>query len=135
MIEELVDTTHWLARGHSIRTAGNPTIIPLLERTEKELRELLSFVRVTPVAGMNFGAIRLALFIPFGGPALWNRKVDLYLREIEYANDKCLGKGTPVPDWEWSLSGLDRPLEATGGRVVGDEPDSPGLPGDFMETL
>jgi len=132
---EFADTTHWIERSKWIRSTKNLQLTPVLEQVEKELRQLLAFVVHMPVVGMDFHTIRSGLFIPFGGPSLWNRKVDLLVREIEYANDKHFGQGTPVPDWEWTLSGIDRPLEARGGRVVGDEPDSTHLPGDIMETV
>jgi hypothetical protein len=134
-MEDLVDTGYWIQRGETIRSTICRELTPVLATTEEELRKLLGFVVHVPVSGMNMGAMRKALFIPFGGPCLWNKKVALLLREIEYANDRHCGKGTPVPDWEWKVAGLDRPLEVGGGRVVGVGENPPDLPGDPVETV
>lgn len=79
------------------------------------LHDLLMFVRKQPIVGLHVGAIRKQSFIPFGGPDLHNRKVNLYLAEIVLANtratwedDEAKGEETDLKR-QWELSGLVRP--------------------------
>lgn len=72
-----------------------------------ELEKLLLFVRKHPISGMEVGKIRVACFTPFGRENMFNRKVWLYMNEIEAYN-----KGKVDEEelkLEWKLSGLDRP--------------------------
>ena len=68
-----------------------------------ELGDLLSFVRANPIVGLRVGEIRGACFVGFG--VMYNRKVWLYMNEIEAYNE--LDEGALKRKWE--LSGLERP--------------------------
>ena len=76
----------------------------------EELEKLLLYVRKLPISGLLIGKIRGALFVPFGGPDLFNRKVSLFMKEIEAYNEAWQN---PVDEEElklgWKLSGLERP--------------------------
>ena len=76
----------------------------------EELEKLLLYVRVHGISGLLVGKIRGAVFVPFGGPDLFNRKVSLYTKEIKAYNDAWK---SPVDEEElslgWKLSGLRRP--------------------------
>ena len=73
----------------------------------EELGKLLSFVRKCSISGLQVMRIRTACFTPFGQKDLYNRKVWLYMNEIEAynkgeANEEELAR-------EWELSGIERP--------------------------
>ncbi|KKN11994.1 hypothetical protein LCGC14_1020870 [marine sediment metagenome] len=78
--------------------------------TLRKLRELLLYVRDHPIVGLGVEAIRGHVFVPFGGPNLFNRKASLLLAEIE-ANQAHWQM--PIDeekfDTEYKLSGLTRP--------------------------
>ena len=78
--------------------------------TLRKLRELLLYVRKTPIVGLGVNQIRSLVFIPFGGPNSFNRKASLLLAEIE-ANQAPWKQ--PIDeekfDREYQLSGLKRP--------------------------
>jgi hypothetical protein len=73
-----------------------------------KLKELLLFVRTHAISGLGIKQIRSIVFVPFGGPDLFNRKSSLLLAEIEAHNEK-----QPIDeekfDKEYKLSGLKRP--------------------------
>ena len=76
----------------------------------RKLRELLLYVRTHAISGLGVKQIRSVVFVPFGGPNLFNRKASLLLAEIE-ANQKHWQM--PIDeerfDREYRLSGLKRP--------------------------
>ena len=76
----------------------------------EELEKLLLYVRVHGILGLLVGKIRGAVFVPFGGPDLFNRKVSLLMKEVEAYNGAWKN---PVDEEElklgWKLSGLKRP--------------------------
>ena len=76
----------------------------------RKLRELLLFVRDHAISGLGVKQIRSIVFVPFGGPNLYNRKASLLLAEIE-ANQEAWKQ--PIDeekfDTEYKLSGLTRP--------------------------
>ncbi len=74
----------------------------------EELKKLLLFVRVHQICGLEIGKIRIACFTPFGMKDLYNRKVWLYMNEIEAYNDGKVDE--KALEEEWRLSGLKRPL-------------------------
>ncbi len=71
-----------------------------------ELEKLLLFVREHPIVGMEVGKIRVACFTPYG-LNMFNRKVWLYMNEIEAYNDGKVDEEALAE--EWKLSGLERP--------------------------
>ena len=73
----------------------------------QELEKLLMFVRKHPICGLEVGKIRVVCFTPFGGPNLFNRKVWLFMNEIEAYNDGTVDEEALA--LEWKLSGLKRP--------------------------
>ena len=85
-----------------------------------ELKKLLLFVRWQPICGLEISKIRVACYTPFGVGDLYNRKVWLYMNEIEAYNDRYKN---PVDEdaieEEWNLSGQKRPAKA--GQWVMDE--------------
>ena len=76
----------------------------------RKLRELLLFVRDHAISGLGVKQIRSIVFVPFGGPNLFNRGAGLLLAEIE-ANQEAWKQ--PINeekfDQEYRLSGLERP--------------------------
>ena len=76
----------------------------------EELKKLLVFVRKMPISGLSIGKIRGAIFVPFGGPDLFNRRASLLTKEIEAYNGKWKN---PIDEEQlergWKLSGLKRP--------------------------
>jgi len=74
------------------------------------LTEVLRSVRLLPISGLGVGQIRSVVFVPFGGPDMFNRKAGLLLAEIEANQSKWK---TPINekkfDREYRLSGLRRP--------------------------
>ena len=75
-----------------------------------ELEKLLLFVRWQPICGLEVGKIRVACFTPFGMKDLFNRKVWLYMHEIDAYNNKYTKKvDEEALEEEWKLSGLERP--------------------------
>ena len=76
----------------------------------EELKKLLLYVRDHPIVGLGVKAIRGYVFVPFGGPNLFNRRAGLLLAEIE-ANQEAWKQ--PIDeekfDREYKLSGLTRP--------------------------
>ena len=78
----------------------------------KELEKLLLFVRRHPICGLEVGKIRVVCFTPFGGD-MFNRKVWLYMNEIEAYNKGEVDE--KALEEEWKLSGLVRPMT---GKVV-----------------
>ena len=74
------------------------------------LTEVLRFVRVHSISGLGVGKIRSAVFVPFGGPEMFNRKASLLLAEIEAYQSRWK---SPINekkfDREYQLSGLRRP--------------------------
>lgn len=72
-----------------------------------ELEKLLLFVRKNPVCGMEVMKIRTACFTPFGRKNMFNRKVWLYMNEIEAYNKGKVDEEALAE--EWKLSGLERP--------------------------
>ena len=78
--------------------------------TQHEIEKLLLFVRWQPISGLEVSKIRVACFTPFGRENLFNRKVWLYMNEIDAYNNKWQ---KPVDESalkeEWKLSGLKRP--------------------------
>ena len=71
-----------------------------------ELKKLLMFVRKHPICGMEVGKIRVMCFTPYG-PNMFNRKVWLYMNEIEAYNNMDVDEEALAE--EWKLSGLERP--------------------------
>lgn len=108
------------------------------EEVWDKLLVMLEFLHVTPVTYWDFNELRGLLFIPFGGPRLWNRRVSLILREMELANDKHFGgwdeEEEDILSREWSLSGLDRPVFTHRRGELGDGGDTPDLPDDDVEA-
>ena len=82
-----------------------------------ELEKLLLFVRKHTISGLEVSRIRVACYTPFGRENLYNRKVWLYMNEIE-AYQKRYEK--PVDEdalaEEWKLSGLKRPVKYVPNR-------------------
>ena len=78
----------------------------------EELEKLLMFVRWQPISGLEVSRIRVACYMPVGEKDLYNRKVWLYMNEIDAYNNKYQ---KPVDEEalaeEWKLSGLERPVE------------------------
>ena len=74
------------------------------------LTEVLRFVRVHAISGLGVGQIREAVFVPFGGPDLFNRRAGLLLAEIEANQNRWK---SPINEKkftrEYQLSGLRRP--------------------------
>ena len=76
----------------------------------EELECLLLFVRWQRISGLQVMKIRAACFTPFGGKDMFNRRVWLYMNEIdayqnaykEPVNEEALAE-------EWKLSGIKRP--------------------------
>lgn len=73
----------------------------------EELKKLLLFVRKHPICGMEIGKIRVSCFTPFGRKNLFNRKVWLYMNEIDAYNKGKVNEEALAE--EWKLSGLERP--------------------------
>ena len=73
----------------------------------KELKKLLLFVRKHTISGLQTGKIRVACFTPFGED-MFNRKVWLYMNEIEAYNKGEVDE--EALEEEWKLSGLERPM-------------------------
>ena len=73
----------------------------------ENLGDLLNFVRVHPIIGLGIGQIRNELFVPFGGSDLFNRRVWLYMNEIEAYNEGDVDEEALAH--EWKMSGLERP--------------------------
>ncbi len=71
-----------------------------------ELEKLLLFVRVHPICGLEVMKIRVACFTPYGKD-MFNRKVSLYMNEIEAYNKGKVDEEALAE--EWKLSGLERP--------------------------
>lgn len=74
----------------------------------KELEKLLLFVRRHSISGLEVGKIRVACFTPFGN-GMFNRKVWLYMNEIEAYNNGTVDE--EALEEEWKLSGLVRPVD------------------------
>ena len=72
-----------------------------------ELGELLSFVRKCSISGLAVMKIRTTCFTPFGRENLYNRRVWLYMNEIEAYNGGAVNEEELAREWE--LSGLERP--------------------------
>ena len=72
-----------------------------------ELGELLKFVRVYPIDGLAVMGIRAACFTPFGQEDQYNRRVWLYMNEIEAYNGGKVDEEALAR--EWQLSGITRP--------------------------
>ena len=102
MGNELVNPDEWMAWGYWIRnTTGN------LQRNyktqiAKKLYKLHAFVG-KHMCCVDFTKLRPALYLP-GKAGLWNRFVNLMVREIEIANDRR--NEDLARDWE--LSGLGK---------------------------
>ena len=73
----------------------------------EELGGLLSFVRKCSISGLQVMRIRTACFTPFGRENQYNRKVWLYMNEIEAYNGGSVNEEELAREWE--LSGLERP--------------------------
>ena len=58
-----------------------------INRVKDKLYEVWYFVNKVP-CDIDFGEFRRELFIPFGGPNLFNRWVALMIEEIKLANDR-----------------------------------------------
>ena len=90
----------------------------------EELKKLLLFVREHAISGLEVGKIRVACFTPFGRKNLFNRKVWLYMNEIDAYNAVGLklhdgGKvDEEALEEEWKLSGLERPKDREGKWVL-----------------
>ena len=77
----------------------------------KELEKLLLFVRKHTIGGLQSGKIRVVCFTPHGRENLFNRKVWLYMNEIEaYQNKYEKPVDEEALEEEWKLSGLERPM-------------------------
>ena len=75
-----------------------------------ELEKLLLFVRWQPISGLEVGKIRVACFTPCAMKDMFNRKVWLYMHEIDAYNNKYTKKvDEEALAEEWKLSGLKRP--------------------------
>ena len=76
----------------------------------EKLEKLLLYVRDHPIVGLGVKEIRSVVFVPFGGPNLFNRKSGLLLAEIEANQSRWKA---PIDeekfDREYKLSGLRRP--------------------------
>ena len=91
----------------------------------EELGGLLSFVRKCSISGLRVGEIREACF--FGFSAMYNRKVWLYMNEIEFYNGsthdcpKC--DGGVIKFVQFTPEGeVDDPCEMCGGTgKIGEE--------------
>jgi hypothetical protein len=106
---------------------------------------LLATYRFACVAAcvLDYGAYRKAVFVPFGGPGLWNRATMLLIKEIEGVNERNFGRDVASESklaQEWTLSGLSREAILAGertepirypagppdwGAIVGDGEDTP----------
>ena len=76
----------------------------------EELKKLLFFVRENTISGLRVGKIRVVCFTPFGMKDLYNRKVWLYMNEIDaYQNKYEKPVDEDALEEEWKLSGLERP--------------------------
>ena len=77
----------------------------------EELEKLLLFVRWQPISGLEVSRIRVACYTPVGEKDLYNRKVWLYMNEIDaYQNRYEKPVDEDVLEEEWKLSGLERPM-------------------------
>jgi len=94
---------------------------------------------------LDYGQLRTAVFLPFGGPGLWNRLTYLLIKEIEVANERNFGNELDAEGRlprEWALSGYTRSAVLGGertkplrypdgppdwGAVVGDQQDTSSL--------
>lgn len=81
-----------------------------------ELEKLLLFVRKHPICGLEVGKIRVSCFTPFGRKNLFNRKVWLYMNEIEAYNKGEVDE--EKLEEEWKLSGIKRPKDREGDWVL-----------------
>lgn len=73
----------------------------------EELEKLLLFVRENVISGLEVSKIRVACYTPFGYKNLYNRKVWLYMNEIDaYQNG---GVDEDALALEWKISGQKRP--------------------------
>lgn len=85
--ETLLDRDQWKSLGEWLRE--NPSD----ERRERVTQRLRSLGRlVTQVACVfDFGLLRDYLFIPFGGPDLWNRRIVLWVMYLEAMDSRHFG--------------------------------------------
>jgi len=82
------------------------------DRILEHLESLLLFVRKNAICGLDVSGIRVACYTPFGYKNLYNRKVWLYMNEIEaYQNKYKIPVDEDALAEEWKLSGLKRPWD------------------------
>lgn len=80
------------------------------DRILDNLEKLLLFVREHMIDGLEVSKIRVACYTPFGREDLYNRRVWLYMHEIDaYQNRYTKKVNEEELALEWKLSGLKRP--------------------------
>ena len=97
-----------------------------INKVKDTLRATLATVRKV-AHSYDWGRIRSVLFVPFGGPSMWNRWMSLMMKEIELANEghfayrqgDYLNQQEDILSREWALSGMDRLDEIEERRELG----------------